>query len=168
VLTNLKAGGISFSLAVLGEQYELYPKIFDQVKEDFQAEIAVWGYQKFRKDYLSWLSRGTVVVSTAIQENFGISVMEAVAHGCFPLLPNRLSYPELMPGKFRELVIYKSDRTLETRLAQVLKAPEQIRVARRELAEHAAGFSWEAMILAYDDFMAQTLNRSRNPNKPVG
>ena len=35
-----------------------------------------------------------MVVSFALQENFGIGVNEAVKLGCIPVLPNRLVYPE--------------------------------------------------------------------------
>jgi glycosyltransferase involved in cell wall biosynthesis len=37
-----------------------------------------------------------VIVSTAIHEFFGISVVEAIAAGVYPVLPRRLSYPELL------------------------------------------------------------------------
>jgi len=157
VLKQLKSKGVAFSLAILGEQYKLYPRIFDQAKEDFKTEMRVCGYQESREEYFSWLSRGTVVVSTAIQENFGISVMEAVAHGCFPLLPDRLSYPELVPEAFHASVIYGSDRKLEALLDRVLKAPESVLTARKALAAHAAGFSWEALIRVYDEFMDETV-----------
>jgi len=164
VLSQLKTKGVAFSLAILGEQYEIYPKVFDQAKDAFQAEIQVCGYQESREDYLAWLSRGTVVVSTAIQENFGISVMEAMAHGCLPLLPDRLSYPELVPAAFRSSVIYGSDRKLEALLARVLKDPGSVLPERRALAEHAGGFSWEALIRTYDDFMDEIAGRSPGPN----
>lgn len=150
VLKKLKDRGVVFSLALLGEKYEIFPKIFEQAKDEFYAEILVYGFQESRQAYLDWLSRGTVVVSTAIQENFGISVMEAVAHGCFPLLPDRLSYPELVPEAWHSSVIYGSDRKLEARLETVLKDPGGVLPARRALAKHAAGFSWETLIQEYD------------------
>ena len=36
-----------------------------------------------------------MVVSCARHEFFGISMVEAVAAGAYPLLPNRLAYPEV-------------------------------------------------------------------------
>jgi glycosyltransferase involved in cell wall biosynthesis len=46
--------------------------------------------------------------SAAIQENFGISVIEAMLMGCVPLLPDRLSYPEILPEEFHEHFLYKN------------------------------------------------------------
>jgi len=37
------------------------------------------------------------VLSTARHEFFGIAVVEALLAGCLPWLPDRLSYPELLP-----------------------------------------------------------------------
>ena len=40
------------------------------------------------------MSRAKVVVSYALQENFGFGINEATYLGCVPVLPNRLVYPE--------------------------------------------------------------------------
>ena len=41
-----------------------------------------------KQEYYDLLSRARVVVSFALQENFGFSVAEAVYLGCVPVLPN--------------------------------------------------------------------------------
>ena len=148
VMDRLCKKGISFDLAVLGEQYEKTPKIFSWAEARFWDRIRVWGYQPSSKTYRTWLSRGTCVVSTAVQENFGISVMEAVALGCFPLLPDRLSYPELIPEAFHKDVIYAGEAGLEARLEAILSAPDP--AARQDLAVHARRFSWDRIILEWD------------------
>ncbi|WDP89508.1 MAG: DUF3524 domain-containing protein [Desulfobacter sp.] len=158
-LRHIKSRGTAFSLAVLGEQYDNAPPVFDRAKEEFRSELRAFGFQASRRDYLSWLSRGTVAVSTADQENFGISIMEAVAHGCFPLLPDRLSYPELIPEDCRDDVIYESESGLEDRLSRILQHPAGVLPARNRLAEHAASFSWEAMIGGYDDMLEDVAGR---------
>ena len=43
------------------------------------------------------------MTSTARHEFFGIAVVEAIACGCLPWLPDRLSYPELVPQELRGL-----------------------------------------------------------------
>ncbi|WP_319574156.1 DUF3524 domain-containing protein [uncultured Desulfobacter sp.] len=150
VLERLKRRGILFYLAVMGEQYGTVPEEFKDIEERFDAELLVCGYQEQAADYRKWLAKGSVVISTAIQENFGISVMEAVAHGCFPLLPNRLSYPELIPERLRPDVIYRDDADLEARLEHVLVQPDAYRDRAVALATHAAGFSWTHMAEIWD------------------
>ena len=46
------------------------------------------------------LSKSKVVVSFALQENFGCSVQEAVYLDCTPILPNRLVYPEFYSKEY--------------------------------------------------------------------
>ncbi|HKL82879.1 MAG TPA: DUF3524 domain-containing protein, partial [Desulfobacter sp.] len=155
VLERLKRRGILFYLAVMGEQYDTVPKEFNGIEERFGAELLVCGYQEQAADYRKWLAKGSVVISTAIQENFGISVMEAVAHGCFPLLPNRLSYPELIPEHLKPDVIYHDDADLEARLEHILVQPDVYRNKAVALAAHAERFSWMHMAQKWDEALCQ-------------
>jgi glycosyltransferase involved in cell wall biosynthesis len=55
----------------------------------------------FSKDeYYKLLGRACVVVSFALQENFGFGIAEAAYLGCVPVVPNRLVYPELYDKKY--------------------------------------------------------------------
>jgi glycosyltransferase involved in cell wall biosynthesis len=62
---------------------------FDRILHD--------GFADTVDEYWSWLRRLDVVVSTAEHEFFGIAVCEAIWAGAVAVLPNRLSYPELVP-----------------------------------------------------------------------
>ncbi|MBP9598593.1 MAG: glycosyltransferase, partial [Desulfobacter sp.] len=156
--------GIVFYLAVMGEQYGTVPEEFKGIEERFDAELLVYGYQEQVADYRKWLAKGRVVISTAIQENFGISVMEAVAHGCFPLLPNRLSYPELIPEHLKSDVIYRDDADLEARLEHILVQPQVYQERAAALSAHAAGFSWSHMAEKWDETLYQTIGSGRSRN----
>ena len=160
VLSELKKKGVGFYLALLGEQYDIIPEVFVTAKEMFKEEILVYGYVSSREEYLSWLSKGSVVVSTAIQENFGISVVEAVRHGCFPLLPNRLSYPEIMPEKFHEQVLFRSTSDLVQKLANFLQDPDRFFPMRQSLSDYAIRFSWEILSKQYDMILEKYKNGS--------
>ncbi|MFT7132051.1 MAG: hypothetical protein ACI81O_000759 [Cyclobacteriaceae bacterium] len=46
-------------------------------------------------DYLALLGRSHVVLSTAIHEFPGVAVLEAVAVGCLPVVPDALAYQSL-------------------------------------------------------------------------
>ena len=150
VLSELKKKGVGFYLALLGEQYEIIPEVFTRAKEMFEKELLVYGYVESREEYRSWLSRGSVVVSTAIQENFGISVVEAIRHGCFPLLPNRLAYPEILPRNFHRDILYTSTSDLGQKLESFLKNPDSFLPLHQSLSDNTRRFSWEIMVKQYD------------------
>jgi hypothetical protein len=51
-----------------------------------------------RRAFYEVLGRSQVVVSTAIEENFGYAMVEAMTMGALVLMPNDYSYPELVQG----------------------------------------------------------------------
>jgi len=53
-----------------------------------------------KEDYYKLLGKSKIVVSFALQENFGIGINEAVELGCIPILPNRLVYPEFYSKEY--------------------------------------------------------------------
>ncbi|MCK5565807.1 MAG: DUF3524 domain-containing protein [Planctomycetes bacterium] len=103
----LKTKGLDFRISVIGEQFKDIPEVFDSAKTEFADTIDRWGYQEDREDYINALCESDIFVSTANHEFFGISVVEAIAAGAYPLLPERLSYPQIIanietdrPGEF--------------------------------------------------------------------
>ena len=95
-LRILKKNDIRFKISVIGQSFRDRPEVFEKAKQYFHEHIVDWGYQKNRRQYERVLSRADVIVSTAKHEFFGITVLEAIAAGIYPLLPNRLSYPETL------------------------------------------------------------------------
>lgn len=94
-LYELHKKGIDFRLSVVGQQFETVPPVFEEAKEMLSSHIDHWGWQATREDYRAVLSQADVAVSTAAHEFFGISMVEAAAAGAYPLLPQRLAYPEV-------------------------------------------------------------------------
>lgn len=92
----LKANEVQFKLSVIGQSFRDRPDVFSKAHRRFADHIDHWGYQKTRSDYERVLQQSDVIVSTANHEFFGISVLEAIAAGAYPLVPNRLSYPEIL------------------------------------------------------------------------
>ena len=87
---------IEFRLTVLGQSYSRIPEAFARIKRRFANQIVGWGFQPSREEYLQAVAAADVFLSTARHEFFGLAVAEAIELGVFPLLPNRLSYPELL------------------------------------------------------------------------
>ena len=95
-LQILKARKVEFRISVMGEQFRQSPDVFDSARKEFADHIDRWGYQQERSDYEAALSEADVFVSTADHEFFGFSVIEAAAAGAFPLVPEKLAYPETL------------------------------------------------------------------------
>ncbi len=95
-LEIVRSRGLPFRISVVGEQFADSPAIFERARESFRDHIDRWGYQPSRTDYRQTLQDADIVVSTARHEFFGLSMVEAIAAGAYPLLPHRLSYPEIL------------------------------------------------------------------------
>lgn len=99
--------GIDFRLAVCGENLRQNPAEFDEARERLAGRIIHWGFAG-ADEYLRLLSRAEVTASTALHEFFGIAVVECMAAGVFPLLPDRLNYPHLVPVHLHGHCLYDS------------------------------------------------------------
>ena len=137
-LRNLKQKNIKFKLIVLGQSFNNSPDCFDRGKREFKEEIIHYGFSESYENYAELLSQGTVVVSTSIHEFYGISVIEAVRAGCRPVLPNRLSYPELFPAKY----LY-SQKSFPPQLEKVVRENNQI--TSTTAMELTKKFSWSVL-----------------------
>jgi glycosyltransferase involved in cell wall biosynthesis len=148
----LKAG-IDFRLALLGETSQAVPKAFISARERYGQRIVHYGYVESREQYLRWLRQGTIVVSTALQENFGIAVVEAIRCGCIPLLPMRLSYPEIIPSEYHDRVIYQDHDDMIAKLTRFLSEPTDYVDLCRDLARAMTQFAWPKLIDRYDQLL---------------
>lgn len=122
-LQILKTRKIDFRISVMGEQFRQNPDIFDSARNEFADHIDRWGFQKERQDYESALLEADIFVSTADHEFFGFSVLEAAAAGAFPLVPEKLAYPETLGlDSGNEDFYFKGDaEQLAERLVQLSK-----------------------------------------------
>ena len=150
-LYDLVSQGRAFEVALLGECFQDQPKCFLQARERLGKRIVQFGFAPSSDDYRDWLKRGHIVVSTALQENFGFSVVEAIRFGCLPLLPRRLSYPEIIPSRFHDLCLYASPSDLVPQLVHLLDHHEDYRAERRSLQEAMTRYAWAERIGEFDD-----------------
>ena len=150
-LDAVLAKGVEFSLALLGENFQAVPKAFIRARSRYGRRILQYGYVESRQEYLRWLQRGSIVISTAEQENFGISVVEAVRCGCIPLLPARLAYPEILPEEFHTRLLYRNPKDLVQKLSGLLRDYSKFKDMRSRLSKAMARYAWENLIDRYDD-----------------
>ncbi len=158
VLFFLAQEEVPFRLAVLGETFRKWPPVFEEARRRLAGRLVQFGYVPDRAAYEAQVKAADVVVSTAIHEFFGLSVVEAAAAGCFPLLPWRLSYPEIVPPALHETFLYRTDVQLRRKLAALLagKGPWAKAAA---LARHVRRYGWEACIGGYDAMLEKEARR---------
>lgn len=86
---------------------EKQPGLFDKLQDSYNPrEVKVQFCKSIssystKEGYYSLLRRSKVAVSFALQETWGIAMIESVLCGCVPLVPPRLSYSELYPECFK-------------------------------------------------------------------
>ena len=152
-MTGLADAGHDFRVAIVGEKYGVYPEVFDRGREALGERVVQFGYLESKEAYFRLLCSCDVAVSTAIHEFFGVSVLEAIAAGCFPLLPRRLTYPELLPEALHERHLYNTLPQLRRALAWAFAKIDEVR--EMDLRDVAERFSWERLVEQYDRTMSE-------------
>ncbi|MXY08470.1 MAG: DUF3524 domain-containing protein [Rhodothermaceae bacterium] len=158
LMNRLDDAGCGFRLILAGKRFEEQPSEFDTAFERYADRILHYGYAEDFEEYSRLLHRADIVVSTAIHEFFGIAMLEAIYCGCHPLLPNRLSYPELIPEKLHKPllhapILYDDDESLFTILKAMLMGEERPlpHGTLRGIVEH---LDWSVHVEQYDALMA--------------
>ena len=150
-LFNLNQAGIDFRIAILGEKFNKYPSIFDLAKEKLKDKIIHFGYCNSIEEYAQWLWKADILPVTNYQDFFGISIMEAIYCNTYPILPNRLSYPELLPLKYHTEHIYNNEDDLLNKLKFAIKDIDTIR--KLKFKKIALPYDWSNMINYYDQLL---------------
>ena len=145
--------GLDFKVILLGESFRNKPAEFLEARRLLGERIVHFGFAEDPADYARLLWQADVVVSTAIHEFFGAAVVEACYCGCFPVLPRRLSYPELIPPELHTACLYDDVEGLLARLRLAILDVEVVRT--RSLQAHMARYDWEQMAPEYDTRLAE-------------
>ena len=150
-LSIVASEGIPFRLALAGEDFRRVPEEFSAAKERFASQLIHYGYAS-AEEYTRLLWQADVVVSTAVHEFFGVAVVEAVYCGAWPLLPNRLTYPELIPAHLQAEHLYADADDLVDRLRRFLFNP---RAPSPDLRAAMSLYDWGHMAPLYDQALEQ-------------
>jgi glycosyltransferase involved in cell wall biosynthesis len=149
-LFQLHADGVDFEVAVLGENFDVIPGIFLEARKRLGQKIVQMGYAEDFAEYASWLWRADILPVTSIHEFFGASMVQAAYCNCYPLLPDRLAYPEHIPAERRADHIYADEAQLAGMLKdRILNIDETRSVCARDFV---ARYDWGVIAPGYDGF----------------
>ena len=156
--------GVKLSLSVVGQQFRNMPAVFDEAKrywdDNYPGVIKHWGYVEAAADYIDLLQEADGVVSTALHDFQGLAVLEAVASGCIPIVPNRLCYGEW----FAEDFLYPSsidspDTEAEALAAHIANLTAQKLSNNLPKVPEMQAFSLAALKTQYQAIFQQTMKR---------
>lgn len=159
-LYKLADESVPFRVALCGQQFGKRPAEFDEAMTRLGDRIIHTGYAP-EAAYQRLLWEAAVTVSTAHHEFFGISILEAIYCQTFPILPARLSYPELIPEPFHLKCLYQNQGGLMQRLRWALAHRTEAAAVARELAAAVAQYDWRHLAPRYDQVLKAIVEYDR-------
>lgn len=150
-VVRLAEEDVEFEVALLGEDRHFLGDERARALRDLGDRVIAAGHLP-EDEYRTLLLEAQVVVSTAQHEFFGVSVVEAVAAGCLPVVPNRLSYPEIL-GEYASRYCYDHGRPTSP-LRQLLEDQRLLGTGDPGLRASMGRFDWAVVAPAYDEFFA--------------
>ncbi|ARU56692.1 family 4 glycosyltransferasen [Oleiphilus messinensis] len=160
VVDELLTRSVNFKINILGQQFRSSPVIFNELEEKLRTtrngkHLGTWGFIKDRARYFEILKQSDIVLSTAIHDFQGLSMLEAVALGCIPLAPDTLVYPEWFPAEY----LYSEDQRGHTAVDKILNWIEEKKNNKLPVAPDVKFLSWQSLSSRYASAIDNTLER---------
>ena len=156
VLKIISNKNIDFKLIIIGQDFKKQNPTFNNAKNDLKKHIIQFGHVESFSEYAKWLWKAHIVPITSNQENFGISVMEAIYCNTTPLLPEKLSYPELFNNEKNYNFFYDTTDQLICKLEKLII--EFNHEKDNDLREIATKYDWRKMVIKYDKKFESLMN----------
>lgn len=162
MMNRLDDAGCDFDLILAGDSDFEKPIEYERALQRYGDRVIHSGYVSDPEEYSRWLHQGDVVVSTSDYEFFSVAIMEAIYCGCHPVLPNKLTYPELIPEHLHDPLLhapifYQDEDELFAVLKRILD--RQVRLLPIEsLKQINRNMDWKAWIHQYDTIFEQMIS----------
>jgi len=149
IVERLLTRDVDFEISVLGEQFRQRPDAVDRLRrrlDEHEGRLRHWGYIESTDAYRRHLRTGDVVLSTATHDFQGLSVLEAVAAGCVPLLPDRVCYPDWFRREFLyPSLIDDADREADAAADAIARLARQKASGDLPQPPSVRGLGWPAL-----------------------
>jgi glycosyltransferase involved in cell wall biosynthesis len=149
-LLALERRGVDFDVVLAGRQSPTDPDELVDLNKALGDRVVHYGWAD-EEEYVHLLLSGDVVVSTAHHEFFGISITEAIYAGAFPVLPNRVVYPERIPDRLHEHCLYDDFNDLVDKLTWATTHDGAAAEMAASLKPVMATADWGVVAPRYDD-----------------
>ena len=143
-VTALAEEGLDFRVAVAGERGDNPSDAMLELPERLGERLVQFGPVAGREGYARLLWEADVCISTTRHEFFGISTVEALWCGCFPIAPRRYNYPALVPGALHDRCLYGKESEPVALARQAIQSPPG-EAERAALRASAGRYEWEVV-----------------------
>ena len=124
---------------------------FTLARKKLNQHILHFGYTDSFDEYAKWLWKADLLPVTSNQDFFGSSIMEAVYCQTIPLLPRRLTYPELFHTDNNSQLFYECSDELIENLTLFIHNISNIQ--ENNCKAIAACYDWSKMVKVYDEIL---------------
>jgi glycosyltransferase involved in cell wall biosynthesis len=153
-LTALVDEGLAFDVALAGDRADASPPELLALRNVLGDRLVHDGHADL-ESYRELLRRSDIVVSAAHHEFFGVAITEAVYAGAFPVLANRVVYPERIPEAHQATCLYDTDAELLERLRWAIRHQAEASAIAGVLKLTMAAFDWSIVAPRYDDVLME-------------
>lgn len=159
MMNRLDDAGFVFELILAGDNRHDKPVEFEKAWSRYGRRIVHFGYVDDLSTYCKLLHKADVVVSTSTYEFYSVAINEAIYAGCHPIVPNGLTYPEMIPKTLHEPLLHAA--TLyndEDHLFKILKSilsGENKPLPKSTLQNINKHLDWSQMIYTYDSLFEE-------------
>lgn len=154
-LSILQQQGLDFHVAILGENFSQQPIEFQNARVELGDKIVHFGYVKDFAHYAEWLFKADIIPVTSNQDFFGAAAVSAIYCGCYPILPNRLAFPEIFPIELYPENFYHQFEEFVEKLAWAIKNIAFTR--QKKFSSVVEKYSWHHMASQYDSIFENVM-----------
>ena len=143
---------LEFECILLGKNKQKKSGYFDTFINRFPNRILHAGYCETFEEYASLIWKADICPVTSIQDFFGISIAEAVYCNTYPLLPDRLAYPEIYKKNNNSHLFYNGKNDLYNKVEMLINENNfNSKSIPKDLIQV---FDWSSIIDKYDQIFA--------------
>ncbi len=169
IINRLDDAECDFDLILAGDQLQNERVELRQLRDRYGDRILHYGYVSDPQFYAELLHQGDIVLSTSRYEFFCTALMEAVWCGCHPIVPDALTYPELIPETLKEPllhapVFYKDEDDLFKKMRRLLlgKVKPLPKATLQGIIGH---LDWNRHISRIDNLLQDVCDRAEQEQK---
>ena len=148
---------VNVTFSICGMAFRNIPQAFKSLQKDMPKHLTHMGRFENKAEYKRQLSDHHVVLSTAHHEFQGLALLEGAAHGCVPLAPNRLAYPEWVSCE----CLYDSG-TIENEATAIVQTLARWQSQGLPPQSNVCHYDWHALAEKYEQLFIQTY-QARQP-----